>query len=63
MIHNFVMHYNEERDNIVENKPLRYKDIGEIEVYEISYEKHLEYCDFYDSDKIVDKLLTNVKNR
>ena len=40
-IHNFVMHYGEGIYNIVETKPLDYEDIGEIEVYEISY-------DFYD---------------
>ena len=35
------MHYGEGIYNIVETKPLDYEDIGEIEVYEISY-------DFYD---------------
>ena len=57
------MNYGEGRHNIVENKPSDYKYIGEIEVYEIGYEKLCEYYYFYNSDKIVDKFLTNVKNR
>lgn len=61
-IHNFVTHYGERRYNIVENKPLVYKDISDIEGYENGCEKHHEYHDFYNSDKTVGEFLTNVKN-
>ena len=37
--------------------------IGEIQKYEITFGQHLHYYDFYNSEKLVDKFLSNVRNK
>ena len=44
-------------------KPVNSVMIGEMQKYEITFAQHLLDYDFYNSEKLVDKFLLNVKHR
>ena len=63
LFHDFLKHYNEGKDNIVEEKPLTVTKIGKITKFEINYQNHSSFYDFHNSESVVDEFLFNVKNR
>ena len=60
--HDFLKHY-ESGKNIIEEKPLLVSNIGSIKKFEINYQAHSQYYDFYNSENLVDEFLFNVKNK
>ena len=63
LFHDFLKHYNEGKDNIVEEKPLTVTKIGKITKFEINYQNHSSFYDFHNSKSVLDEFLFNVKNR
>ena len=63
LFHDFLKHYNEGKDNIVEEKPFTVTKIGKITKFEINYQNHSSFYDFHNSESVVDEFLFNVKNR
>ena len=63
LFHDFLKHYNEGKDNIVEEKPLTVTKIGKITKFEINYQNHSSFYDFHNLESVVDEFLFNVKNR
>ena len=62
--HNFLKHYKEGREIISEEKPINVVDIGNsIKKFEIKFSEHSEFYDFYNSEKLVDEFLTNVRRK
>ena len=59
--HDFVKHYEEGKQTLVEDKPLEIVNTSNITKYQISYSKHSEYYDFTNSEQVVNEFLTNVK--
>ena len=60
--HDFLADYHAGK-NAFEEKPVTFTNLGEIRRYDITFAQHLhDYC-FYDSEKLVDDFLFNVKNR
>ena len=55
LFHDFLKHYNEGKDNIVEEKPLTVTKIGKITKFEINYQNHSSFCDFHNSESVVDE--------
>ena len=60
--HNFLEHYESG-----ERKPAEFKSVDiiknkEITIYQISFDKHSEEYDFYNSHEIIDNFLLNVKS-
>lgn len=49
--------------NVFEEKPLVYTNIGQTWKYEITFSEHSTYYDFYNSEKLIDDFLSDVKNR
>ena len=60
--HDFLVHYSAGRD-VFGEKPVNSVMIGEMQKYEITFAQHLLDYDFYNSEKLVDKFLLNVKHR
>ena len=60
--HKFLAHYGAGRD-VFEEKPMNYTRLGEIQKYEIMFVQHSQDYDFYNSEKLVDDFLLNVKSR
>ena len=60
--HNFLVHYDAGMD-VFEEKPVSYTRLGEIQKYEITFVQYLLDYDFYNSQKLVDDFLLNVKSR
>ena len=60
--HYFLVHHVAGRD-AYEEKPVNSVRIGEIQKYEITFAQHSQDYDFYNSEKLVDNLLLNVKHR
>ena len=44
-------------------KPVNYANLGEVQMYEITFTQHLQDYDFYNSERFVDDVLLNVKSR
>ena len=63
LFHDFLKHYNEGKDNIVEEKLLTVTKIDKITKFEINYQNHSSFYDFHNSESVVDEFLFNVKNR
>ena len=57
-----LIHYGAGRD-AYEEKPVNFGGIGEIRKYEITFAQHWQDYDFYNSEKLVDDFLRNVKHR
>ena len=60
--HNFLNHYELGKETPTEEKPVKIINNGELIIYQISYNEHKQYYDFYDVERIVDELLFHVKN-
>ena len=56
------MHYDAGK-NIFEEKPVNYINLGEIPKYQITFAQYSHDYDFYNSEKLVDDFLLNVKNK
>ena len=63
LFHDFLKHYNQGKDNIVEEKPLTVTKIGKITKFEINYQNYSSFYNFHNSESVVDEFLFNVKNR
>ena len=60
--HDFLKHYNDGKDLSSEEKPITIIDIGNnIRKYEINFNEHSSFYDFYNSSNLVDEFLSNVK--
>ena len=62
IVHDFLTHYDAGKD-IFEEKPVNYTVPGELRKYEITFGQHSHNYDFYNAEKLVDELLSNVKNK
>ena len=62
LFHAFLKHYSDGK-NIVEEKPVIVTNIGKVTKFEINYQDHSMFYDFYNSESIVDEFLFNVKNK
>ena len=60
--HDFLVHCGTGRDAF-EEKPVNYMHLGEMQKYGITFAKHLQDSEFYNSEKLVDKFLLNIKSR
>ena len=61
--HDFLKHYEKGKLGFVEEKPISVTKIGSITKYEINYQDHSSFYDFYDAVNLVEEFLFNVKNR
>ena len=53
--HNFLKHYKDGKELISDEKPISIVEIGNnIRKYEIKYDEHSSYYDFFNSEKVVD---------
>ena len=52
LVHDFLKHYDEGK-NVIEEKPLNITKIGKITKFEINYQEHSSFYDFYDSIKLL----------
>ena len=59
--HDFVKHYCEGKESLVEDKPLDIIKTPHIAKYQISYFKHSDEYNFSNSEQVVNEFLTNVK--
>ena len=59
--HDFVKHYEEGKEELVEDKPLDIVKTLNIVKYQISYSKHFDYYNFSNSEQVINEFLTNVK--
>ena len=59
--HNFVKHYQEGKEELVEDKPTDIIKTLSITKYQILYSKHSDYYNFSDSESVVNEFLSNVK--
>ena len=62
--HDFLKHYDDGKEHLLDDeKPISIVNIGNsIKKYEITFQDHSSSYDFYNSTKLVDEFLTNVKN-
>ena len=62
--HNFLKHYKDGKDLIFDEKPISVVEIGKsIKKYEIKYSDHSSFYDFFNSQKLVDDFLSNVRRK
>ena len=62
--HNFLKHYKDGKELISDEKPISIVEIGNnIRKYEIKYSEHSSYYDFFNSEKVVDDFLSNVRRK
>ena len=59
--HNFLEHYQERNKILIEEKPIEIKQAQLLKTYEISFEKHSNYYDFY--EQVISDFLLNVQQR
>ena len=59
--HNFLKHYLDGERKPAEFKPIDIIKKQDITLYQISFEKHTDEYDFYNSEEVVDDFLFNVK--
>ena len=60
--HNFLVHYGAGRE-VYEEKPVNSVRIGEIQKHEITFAQYSQDYVFYNTEKLVDNFLLNVKHR
>ena len=51
--HDFLKHYSSGK-NVIEEKPLTVTSIGNVTKFEISYQEHSTFYNFYNSESLVD---------
>ena len=62
--HNFLKHCKDGKDLAFEEKPISIVEIGSnIKKYEIKFSEHSSFYDFFNSEKIVDEFLSNVRRK
>ena len=62
--HNFLKHYKDGKELISDEKPISVVEIGNnIRKYEIKFNEHSSYYDFFNSEKVVDEFLSNVRRK
>ena len=62
--HNFLKRYKDGKELISDEKPISIVEIGNnIRKYEIKYSEHSSYYDFFNSEKVVDDFLSNVRRK
>ena len=61
--HDFLKHYNEGEDDLFEDKPIDIEKTANLLKFEITVNKHGEYYDFENSEKVVDDFFKNVRPR
>ena len=62
--HNFLKHYKDGKELMSEEKPISIVEIGNnIKKYEINYREHSSFYDFFNSNKVVDDFLSNVRGK
>ena len=62
--HDFLKHYKNGREAYSEEKPISILEIGNsIKKYEIKFSDHSDYYDFFNAEKLVDEVLTNVRKK
>ena len=59
--HDFVKHYKEGKEALVDDKPLDIVKTLSIIKYQISYSKLSDYNNFSNSEQVINECLTNVK--
>ena len=59
--HNFLMNYENGKEMPVEKKTLDIVETKYMVKYEISYEKHSDYYNFFSSEDLIEDFLTNVR--
>ena len=59
--HDFVKHYEEGKEELIEDKPIDIIKTLSITKYQILYSKHSDYYNFADSESVVNEFLSNVK--
>ena len=62
LYHDNLKHYSDGK-NVIEEKLVIVTKIGKITKFEINYQNHSSFYDFYNSESIVDEFLFNVKNK
>ena len=60
-VHNFLKHYDEGKDIPFEDKPIEILRFPGLTIYSIVFKKHNNFYDFFNSEKVVDAFLRNVK--
>ena len=60
--HNILKHHND-GETVVDNKPITVAEIGAVKKYEITFQKHADSYDFFNSEKLVDEFLLMVKSK
>ena len=60
--HNFLKHHNDGERKPAEYKPIDIIKRGEITLYQITYDKHSDEYNFFDSEEIVEDFLFNIEN-
>ena len=58
--HAFLLHYGA-GGNAFDEKPVNYTNLGEVQKYEITFAQYLQNHDFYNSEKLADDFLLNIK--
>ena len=62
--HDFLKRYKDGKELVSGEKPISIVDIGSsIRKYEINFSEHSSFYDFFDSAKLVDDFLSNVKRK
>ena len=62
--HDFLKHYKGGKELVSGEKPISIVDIGSsIKKYETNFSEHSSFYDFFDSAKLVDDFLSNVKRK
>ena len=62
LFHDFLKHYDEGK-NVVEEKPISITKIGNITKFEINYQNHSSFYDFYGPVTVVEEFLFNIKSK
>ena len=61
--HDFVKHYDAEKEIPFEEKPLDITELPAVTIYKIEFKRYKNQYSFYNSEKCVDDFLKNVKYR
>ena len=62
-IHNFLRYYDERKTQPVLEKSIIQERIGDIKIYRISFDRHSNEYNSFDSDSVIENFLTNFRSR